>query len=254
VLVSASGSDTQGFRALVVDTLGRGHVLTGTLTGASPVTVDVSATLGTAGLWHVLGVELLEPAAGAITVTLDRGTATDVLVASFATGEQWKGVSRRRVVNVGDVRVRLSQAQTTARYVGLYGRTETGAFSLVVALLAGTDAVNMPSEIVEVLGLCTGHVPSSKYLDWQGEAWRHDSVQGAFLALSELHAWSQSGIYYQNAAFGTLADTDATLATVAIPGTYSEVESTEVLAYADPTVTVRTVSETYASGDVMRRA
>ena len=253
-LVSSSGSDTMRYRVLLVDTMGVGRVFEGTMAGAVTVNQPTDDLFDGARIWHILGFELLEAPVGTVTLVLDSGAPSDVLVATLAPGQRWAGVSRRKVDNVSDVRVRLNQAQTTARYVGVYGTLADGTLKMEVVQLAGTDAVTIPTELRQVLGLCTGHVPSTKYLDWEGEAWRFPNAQDAFVGMGTVHGWTTTGAYYGVGTLGTLEATDATLAAVALPGTYSQVEATSIIARSGPTVTVNSVALSYASGDVMRKA
>ena len=254
-LVSSSAADTQPFEAMLLGTGGDAAIVTGVLDGVTPVVVALADAFASGTLWHVLGIRLGSASAGTITVTLDSGGAADVLVAEFGVGETRKGIDERRIANAAGIGVTLSQAQTTARVLGVFGYDEDGVLIIEAAALDGTDVVPIDSAIRELRGVCTGHVPGAKFVTVTGTAWRHSHTTDALLRVRALHGWTVAGngSLAFDGILATLDDTDVTLDTVDMQGTWSFTETSTITAYDAPTVTVATLTETYASGDVMRR-
>lgn len=257
ILVSDSSSDTQPVKLVLLSTLEEVVVVEAELDGTTPVTVSLADVFEGGALWHVLGVELGVIAVGNITVTLDSGAPSAVTVCTFAAGERTKGIDRRRIANATDVEVVLNQAQTTARYVGMYGIDADGVTAAVVTTLDGTDPVTLRSDLVEVHGFCVGHVPPTKWVTFTGKAWRYTNAVEALLGVRALHGWSMESSVSSDAVISatltTLVDTDATLAAVDIPGEWWVSEECELTDYTAGTVTVTTLVETHGTGSVLRK-
>lgn len=253
---SDSASDTQTMQAFLVSTMGEAAIVDVVLDGTTLVTQSLAAAFPRGRVHHVLGLKLSRAAVGNITVTLDSGAPSDVLVASFAAGDISMGMDIRRIANDSDVGFRLSQVQTTPRWVGVYGTDADGTVVFDIAQLAGVDVVTVPSTITTILGFAMGHVPPTKFVAWSGKAWRYDTASEVFRLLPGVHGWTVqgplSGDSVTDGILATLDQTDATLATVDMTGTWSATEQSTVLDYDEPTVTVATLTGSYVAGDVMR--
>lgn len=256
-VVSDSSSDTQALTLFSVSTMGEAAMTRVDVDGTSPASIVVTFPQG--DLHRVLGLKLSETAVGNVTVTLDNPAApSDVLVGTFSAGEISLGMDLRRIANAGDVTVEPSAVSTTTRWVGIYGRDATGTevFSVVRPSTASARA-SVSTEAVEVLGVAMGDFSNASICHWRGVAWRYPHASDVFRRLGSLRGWTLagpgSGAIVFDGALDDVASTDVTLASLAMTGTWSSNETSEVIAVADTVLTVSTVTGTYGSGDVVRR-
>jgi hypothetical protein len=253
--VSNSSSDTQALTLFSVSTMGEAAMTSLDLDGTAPASIVVTFPSG--DLHRALGLKLSETAVGTITVTLDNPAApSDVLVGTFSAGEISLGMDLRRIANAGDVTVEPSAVSTTRRWVGIYGRDAAGdeVFTVVQPSTASARAT-LSTDAVEVLGVAMGDFANTAICHWRGVAWRYPHAADAFRLLGTLHGWTLAGpgVVVFDGALDDVGATDVTLASLAMTGTWSQSEASEVIAVADTVLTVSTVTGTYASGDVVRR-
>jgi len=223
-LVSNSAFDTMDAYVLSLDSNLQPQIEKLTLNGFFPVT-------GTQSMRKLLGVYLATEGTGLGTLTVSNvgGVVTinhGTLVLSV-DGQMFGGAPYN-FANEGSPSIRLSQPQSTVRYVGVLGLRD-GAYVLASLALDGTEWVDLGADFDRILGVATGNVPPTKWILAQGRAWRGYGVRTTELQLDTKWRWAAtSGTSSPDVVADNLAATEATLGPVAVAGIYSVLEDTTI--------------------------
>jgi hypothetical protein len=221
VLVSSNAADTMDAYVLSLDSNLEPQFEVVTLNGVTPV-------LGSQSMRKLLGVYV--PALGAGTMTVgSTGGVEDIVHGTLdLTEERMFGGAAYNYANEGGMEIRLSQAQSTVRYVGVFGLLD-GAYKLAALALDGIDYVDLGSDFDRILAIATGNVPPTKWILAQGRAWRAYGVRQTGLLLGVTWRWSASS---PTDAPDVQADpvdaAEATLGPVILNGAYSLFEDTTI--------------------------
>lgn len=250
--VSTSASDVQRARVFVLKRDGTAAALLMQLDGTTPVIRGASA-----GNWHVLGVELLSPAVGTVSFTLTGGSHTDILFATFPPGATVAGIDRRRIESDGNVAARMSAPQVSTRYLAIFGRDENGDVAVEAVPLDGTAWTWTSLDFDEILGVATGHLGETRFVQVSGHAWRYRGARPTVRGLAGSAGWIAQGPAAL-ALDGVLLDSDpqdATLGPVALDGEWSTTENTSITTLDRETLEVTTpgLAETFVLPTVMRK-
>lgn len=247
-LVSDDAADTMDAYVLTLDASLEAQLEVITLDGTTPVNGSLTAR-------RLLGVYLAAAGAGTLTVTTTGGQiAVHHGTLDLAAGGRMLGGADYSFANVGAPSLRLSQPQSTVRYVGMLGLID-GAYKLAVVALDGTEWIDVGTDFDRVLAVATGNVPHTKWILAEGRAWRGPTPrESAQLLNNDVWRWSAGGsVTAPDIAVDNVDRIEATLGAIDLAGSYSVREDTTITTISGSgSVITPPLLETFGIGARMR--